>query len=183
MDSKQTNNESTSEAKDVNAAATEASEAAAAGENILEKRQTAAPEGTAELEQRESERFDKALRKEMEGEEGKNKTDASAAPAAAAADEGSRRRHAAASEGTAAPEVPETNEKDERIRALIQERKTCGKQNKDRIREISKEIKKYIRENKKAAKTKKFKKSWKKSKARRTSAVSNRRRNEFLFQK
>ena len=40
------------------------------------------------------------------------------------------------------------NEKDERIRALIQERKTTAKHEKDRIREISKEIKKCIRENK-----------------------------------
>ena len=40
------------------------------------------------------------------------------------------------------------NEKDERIRALIQERKTTGKHRKDRIREVSKEIKKCIRDNK-----------------------------------
>ena len=40
------------------------------------------------------------------------------------------------------------NEKDERIRALVQERKTTAKHEKDRIREISKEIKKCIRENK-----------------------------------
>ena len=68
------------------------------------------------------------------------------------------RRHAAASEGTAAPEVPEMNEKDERIRALIHERKTCGKHNKDRIREISKEIKKYIRENKRLRRQEKIQK-------------------------
>ena len=68
------------------------------------------------------------------------------------------RRHAAASEGTAAPEVPEMNEKDERIRALIHKRKTCGKHNKDRIREISKEIKKYIRENKRLRRQEKIQK-------------------------
>ena len=65
VDSRQTTNESTSEAKDVNAAAAtqeakadetegsraaDASEASAAGEKILEKRQAAAPEGTAALE-------------------------------------------------------------------------------------------------------------------------------------
>ena len=53
--------------------------------------------------------------KETEGKEGKITTDASAAPAAAAADEGSMRRHAAAPVGTAAPEAPEMNKKDERI--------------------------------------------------------------------
>ena len=79
--------------------------------------------------------------------EGKMATDASEAPAAAA-DEGINQRHAAASEGTAASGAQERNEKDERIRALVQERKTTAKHNRDRIREISKEIKKCIRENK-----------------------------------
>ena len=95
----------------------------------------------------------------MEGKEGKTTTKASAAPAAAADDEGSMRRHAAAPAVTAAPEAPEMNEKDERIRALIHERKTCRKHNKDRVREISKEIKKYIRENKRLRRQEKFKKS------------------------
>ena len=175
--SRQITKESTSEVKDVNAAAVtqeaqadETEGSRAAGEKILEKRKAAAPEGTAaseeqkkrRREQRESERRDKAPRKEKEGKEGNTATDASAAPAATAAEEGSMRRHAAASEGTAAPEVPEMNEKDERIRALIHERKTCGKHNKDRIREISKEIKKHIRENKRLRRQEKFKKSWKK---------------------
>ena len=142
------NKESTSEAKEVNAAAAEASEAAAVEENTLERSRTAATEGTAALEQREPERCDKALRKETEDEERKNTTDASAASAAAAVHEGSKKRQAPASEGTAAAEVTEANEKDKRIRALIQERKTCAKHNKDRIRDISKEIKKCIRENK-----------------------------------
>ena len=88
----------------------------------------------------------------------------SAAPAAAAADEGSMRRYAAAPEGTAAPEATETNEKDERIRALTNERKTTGKHNKDRIREISKEIKKYIRENKRLRRQEKNQKNHGKSK-------------------
>ena len=66
VDSRQITKESTSEAKDVNAAAAtqeakadetegsraaEASEASAAGEKILEKRQAAAPEGTAASEE------------------------------------------------------------------------------------------------------------------------------------
>ena len=71
--------------------------------------------------------------------EGKATTDASAAPAAAAAaDEETEQRCTAAPEGTAASEAEGRNEKDERIRALVQER---TKDNKDRIREISKEIK------------------------------------------
>ena len=182
VDSKQITKESTSEAKDANAAAAmqeakadetegrkaaEASEASAAGEKILEKSQAAAPEGTAASEEQEKgenneNRSAKTTRqeKETEGKEGKITTDASAAPAAAAADEGSMRRHAAAPAGTAAPEATETNEKDERIRALIHERKTSGKHNKDRVREISKEIKKCIRENKRLRRQEKFKKSW-----------------------
>ena len=51
-------------------------------------------------------------------------------------------------------------EKDERVRALVQERKTTEKHNKDRIREISKEIKKCIRDNKR---TKRQEKRQKKS--------------------
>ena len=57
------------------------------------------------------------------------------------------KRDAAAPEGTAASEAQEMNEKDERIRALVQERKTTAKHEKDRIRELSKEIKKCIRDN------------------------------------
>ena len=52
--------------------------------------------------------------------------------------------------------MTEANEKDERIRALIHERKTCGRQNKDRIRDISKEIKKCIRENKRLKRQKRI---------------------------
>ena len=44
--------------------------------------------------------------------------------------------------------MQEATEKDEKIRALIQERKTTAKHENERIGEISKEIKKYIRENK-----------------------------------
>ena len=74
----------------------------------------------------------------------------SAAAAAAAVHEDSMRRHTAAPEGTAAPEAPEMNE-----------RKTTGKLNKDRIREISKEINKYIRENKRLKRQEKIKNFWK----------------------
>ena len=90
--------------------------------------------------------------------EGKTTADASAAPAAAADDEGIEQRHAAAPEGTAASEAQEMNEKDERIRALIQERETTAKHNKDRIREISKEIKKCIRDNKRMKRRSKIQK-------------------------
>ena len=50
--------------------------------------------------------------------------------------------------GTAASEAQETTVRDEKIRALIQERKMMAKHEKGRIREISKEIKKWIRDNK-----------------------------------
>ena len=207
VDSRQITKESTSEVKDVNTAAVsreakaddtegsraaDASEASAAGEIILGKRQAAAPEGTAATgeqkkrrrEQRESERRDKVPRKEKEGKEGKTATDASAAPAATAAEEGSMKRHAAASEGTAPPEVPERNEKDERIRALIHERKTCGKHNKDRIREISKEIKKYIRENKRLRRQEKIQKILEKVQGTKNiNSIKSAKRNEFFSQK
>ena len=118
--------------------------------------QAAAPEGTAASKAHERNEKDEKIRgvedanqeAKTEENEGKTTADASAAPAAAAADEGIEQRHAAAPEGTAASEAQETNEKDERIRAHIQERKTTAKHSKDRIREISKEIKKCIRDNK-----------------------------------
>ena len=50
------------------------------------------------------------------------------------------------------------NEKDERIRALIQERKTTAKHSKDRILEISKEITKCIRDNKRLKRQEKIQK-------------------------
>ena len=91
-----------------------------------------------------------AASQKAKAEEAERKTtaDASAGPAAAAADESIEQRQAAAPEGTAASEAQERNEKDERIRALIQERKTIAKSKKNRIREISKEIKKCIRDSK-----------------------------------
>ena len=73
---------------------------------------------------------------------------ASAAPTAAADGHSIMKGHAVASVGTVASEAQGTKGKDERIRALIQERKSTAKHEKDRIREISKEIKKCIRENK-----------------------------------
>ena len=44
---------------------------------------------------------------------------------------------------TVASEAQETTEKDEKIRVPIEERKTTAKHEEERIREISKEIKKY----------------------------------------
>ena len=73
-----------------------------------------------------------------------------ASPSSAAAADGQpiRGACAAAIEGTAASEAQETTVRDEKIRALIQERKTTAKHEKGRIRDISKEIKKWIRQNK-----------------------------------
>ena len=83
---------------------------------------------------------------------------ASAAPAAAADGHSITKTHAAASEGTAASEAQETKEKDEKNRALIQERKTIVKHEKDRIREISKKIKKCIRDHKRMKRQEKIQK-------------------------
>ena len=100
-------------------------------------------------------------------------SEASAAPVAAADGQTIAKRHAAAPEGTAAAEAEGRNEKDERIRALVQERKTISKHEKDRIREISKKIKKCIRDNKRM-KRQKHRRFWKKLKLQETSPVSNR---------
>ena len=85
----------------------------------------------------------KAKAKEQKPKAGED--EAHAAPAATAAADGQTitKTHAEAAEGAVTSEAPEMNEKDERIRALIQERKTTTKDKKDRIREISKEIKIY----------------------------------------
>ena len=90
------------------------------------------------------------MRQETKAEEAEGWTasEASAASAAAADGKTIAERHAAAPEGTVASEAQETNEKDEKFRALVQEKKTIAKHEKDRIREISKKIKKCIRDNK-----------------------------------
>ena len=132
-----------------------AAQAAAADDESTEKRDAAATEGTAA------------------SEEGKTATDASAAQAAAAVDESIEQRHAAAPEGTAASEAQEMNEKDERIRALIQKRKTTAKHEKDRIRGISKEIKNASQKTKGRKDRKKFRRFWKKSRVQRTYPVSS----------
>ena len=92
----------------------------------------------------------KAMKQKPEAVE----VEAHAAPAAAfvatAAADGQTitKTHAEAAEGADASEVQETTEKEGKIRALIHERRTMAKHEKERIREISKEIKKHIRENK-----------------------------------
>ena len=122
--------------------ATEASaaEAAAAGNQSTNKRRAEATEGTA------------ATAGETVA------TDAAAAHAAAALDEDVEKRQPVVSEGSAAREDQEMNEKDERIRALIQKRKITVKHEKDQIREISKEIKKNIRENRRMKRQEKIQK-------------------------
>ena len=115
-----------------------------------------------------------AANQEAKAEEAKGKAtaDASAAPAAAAAaDEDTEQRCTAALEGTAASEAEGRNEKDERIRALVQQRKTIAKDKKDRIREISKEIKKCIRDNKRLKRQEKIQKNLEKVKG--TKKITN----------
>ena len=85
-------------------------------------------------------------------------TDALIAHAAAALDVYIETRQAVAMDGSAAQEEKDTNEKDEKIRALIQKRKNTAKNEKEKIREISKEIKKNIRENKRMKRQEKIQK-------------------------
>ena len=83
---------------------------------------------------------------------------ASAASAAAADGQSIKKDDAAASVGTVASEVQETKGKDEKILALIQERKSTAKNEKEKIREICKEIKRCIRDNKRSKRQEKFEK-------------------------
>ena len=73
-------------------------------------------------------------------------SDATAALAAAEDGKSIKRVHAEAPAGTAAAaEAQEKTEKEEEIRALIQERKTTAKHENGRIREISKKSKEHQR--------------------------------------
>ena len=83
---------------------------------------------------------------------------ASAASAAAADGQSIKKNDAAASAGTVASEVQETKGKDEKILALIQERKSTAKNEKEKIKEISKEIKRCIRDNKRSKRREKCEK-------------------------
>ena len=118
----------------------------------LEQEVKEAEPGTSKESTKKEMTNTKAKAKERKPEAGED--EAHAAPAAAlaatAAADGQAitKTHAEASEGAVSSEVQETTEKDEKIRALIQERKTTAKHEKERIREISKEIKKYIRAHK-----------------------------------
>ena len=103
---------------------------------------------------------------------------ASVASTAAADGKSIKKDHAAASVGTIASEVQEAKGKDDKILALIQERKSTAKNEKEKIRKISKEIKKCIRDNKRSKRQEKFNRSWKKSRVQGTFPVSNQWRSE-----
>ena len=96
---------------------------------------------------------------------------ASAASTAAADGQSIKKDHAAASVGTVASKVQEAKGKDDKILSLIQERKSTAKNESEKIREISKEIKKCIRDNKRSKRQEKSKRSWKKSKVQGTFPV------------
>ena len=85
-------------------------------------------------------------------------TAAAAASSAAADGQSVTKSYAVATEATEAPEAQETKEKDNEILALIQERKTTAKHEKERIREISKKIKNCIRDNKRRTRQEKIQK-------------------------
>ena len=101
-------------------------------------------------------------------------TVAAAASSAVADGKSITKSYAVATKATEASVAQEATEKDKEILALIQERKTIAKHEKERIREVSKKIKKCIRENKRRKRQEKIQKIWKKSKEQRTSPVLNR---------
>ena len=82
-------------------------------------------------------------------------TVASAALTAAVDGQTITKNNGEAAEATEASEAQETKDKDKEILALLQERKMTAKHEKERIREISKKIKKCIKEKKKKDKTRK----------------------------
>ena len=81
---------------------------------------------------------------------------ASEAAAAVESAEAKQKTEAAAATGTS--EAKEAKDKDEEILALIQERRTIKKDERERIREVSKKIKKCIREKKEDCKARKIQK-------------------------
>ena len=121
------------------------------------------------------------MEQKSEAEEDAAPVASEASPASKAAADGQSitNAHAAAFDGTVASEAQETTGKDEKNGALIEERKTTAKHEKERIREISKE--KNISGKTTGQKDKrKFRRSWKKSKEQETFPVSNQRRSESL---
>ena len=86
----------------------------------------------------------KAMEQKSDAEEAAARAASAASAASTAAADGqpTTKAHVAASEGTVASEAQATKEKDEKIRALIQERKSIEKHEKERIREIRRSWKK-----------------------------------------
>ena len=107
-----------------------AAQAAAAGNDGTSKRKAEATEGTA------------ATAGKTEA------TEASAAHAAAALDENIEFRKAVATDGPAAQEDQDTNEQDERIRALIQKKKNTAKHEKIRYAKSAKKSKRISEKTK-----------------------------------
>ena len=100
----------------------------------------------------------KAQKSDAKEAEARAASAASAASTAAAYGKSIKKDHAAASVGTVATEVQEAKGKEDKILALIQERKSTAKNEKGKIREISKEIKKCIRDNKRSKRQEKIQK-------------------------
>ena len=96
----------------------------------------------------------------------------------AAADDETKKveKEAEAAKATAETSTKEDEDKDKEVLAFIHERRTIQKEEKERIREASKKIKKCIRE-KRGRQDQKT--SWKNSKERRTHRMSNQQKNEF----
>ena len=101
-------------------------------------------------------------------------TAAAAALTAAADGKTITKNNVEAAEASDASEAHETEGKDKEILALIQERKTTAKHEKERIREISKKIKKCIREKKGRQYKKKSRRSLRNSKKLGTSSAPSR---------
>ena len=102
-------------------------------------------------------------------------SDANAAAAAATA--------AAHTEAAAGTEDKKEDEEKE-ILALIRERKTTKKEDKERIREVSTKIKKCIRDKKRSERQQKIQKTiLKNSKGQNTLRTSNQQRGEFSFRR
>ena len=105
----------------------------------------------------------KARKPEAKEAEARAASAASGASTAAADGKSIKKDQAAASVGTVASAVQEAKGKEDKILALIQERKSTAKNEKEKIRKISDEIKKCIRDNKRTKRQEKIQKILEKS--------------------
>ena len=142
-------------------------------QNVKDAEPGKSNESTAE-EATETKAEAKAQKSDANEAEARVASAASAASTTAADGKTIKEDHAAASVGTVASEAQEAKGKDDKILALIQERKSTAKNEKEKSEESVKKSKSASETTRGRKDKKKFKRSWKKSKVQGTLPVSNR---------